>query len=40
MINSATYRFTFCKFYMFYMFNSAVSYVAMKLSKLFCHIVS
>jgi hypothetical protein len=40
MINSAPYCFTFCRLYMFHMFISAVVYVAMNLSKLFCHIIS
>jgi hypothetical protein len=40
MINSVSYCFTFCRVYMFYIFISVVSYVAIELSKLSCYIIS
>jgi hypothetical protein len=40
MINLAPYCFMFCRLYMFHMFIYVVSYVAMNLSKLFCHIMT
>jgi hypothetical protein len=39
MINSVSYCFTFCRLYMFHIFICVVSYVAMFLSHLFCHII-